>query len=241
MLNNQTPFAVFDIDGTLLRWQLYHAVTDQLIKSGKFDGQEFESVRQARRTWKDRSHASSYQDYEITLVEYFEKAIRGLTRQELVDASKMVLEEYKDQVYTYTRDLINDLKIKNYKLFAISASQKEIVELLAKYYGFDAFAGTIYEVENDKYTGESLVLRKEKKVEVLKEFINWHNCSLKDSIAVGDSDSDIPMLSYVEKPIAFNPSRELYEHAKLNNWDVVIERKNVVYKLRPSNQGYILK
>ena len=75
----------------------------------------------------------------------------------------------------------------------------------------------------------------------MKEFINWHNCSLKDSIAVGDSDSDIPMLSYVEKPIAFNPSRELYEHAKLNNWDVVIERKNVVYKLRPSNQGYILK
>ena len=26
------PFAVFDIDGTLIRWQLYHAVADDMAK-----------------------------------------------------------------------------------------------------------------------------------------------------------------------------------------------------------------
>ncbi len=26
------PFAVFDIDGTIIRWQLYHALADELAK-----------------------------------------------------------------------------------------------------------------------------------------------------------------------------------------------------------------
>lgn len=234
------PFAVFDIDGTLLRWQLYHAVTDQLIKLGKFDGQDYEVVRQARRTWKDRTHQNSYQDYEQTLVRYFERAIRNLTQDELIVASKLVIEEYKDQVYTYTRDLIYDLKKQGYVLFAISASQDEIVSLLAKYYGFNASAGTIYETNNGKYTGQSRVLRKVQKVKTLEKFIQDYDCTKDGSIAVGDSDGDIPMLEFAEKPIAFNPSHELFEYAQSKNWKVVVERKNVVYNLEPSQKGYNL-
>lgn len=234
------PFAVFDIDGTLLRWQLYHAVTDQLIKLGKFDGQDYEIVRQARRTWKDRSHKNSYQDYELILVCYFEKAIRGLSQKELIEASKLVIEEYKDQVYTYTRDLIYDLKSRDYMLFAISASQNEIVSLLAEYYGFDASAGTIYELKDQRYSGQSKVLRREQKVAALKQLIDEFGCTKKGSIAVGDSESDIPMLEFVDNPIAFNPSQELFDHAKLNSWNVVIERKNVVYSLQPNGAGFEL-
>lgn len=233
-------FAVFDIDGTLLRWQLYHAVTDQLIKLGKFDGEDYAVVKQARRTWKDRSHKDSYREYEKILVRYFEKAIQGLTQEELIEASKLVIDEYKDQVYTFTRDLIYDLKQKNYILFAISASQNEIVTLLADYYGFDAAAGTIYELKDARYTGKSQVLRREKKVEKLKELIEMYGCKLEGSIAVGDSEGDIPMLEFAEQPVAFNPSQELFDHAQSNSWKVVVERKNVVYELEPPLKGYKL-
>ena len=59
-------------------------------------------------------------------------------------AVRSVFDEYKEQTYTYTRDLIRSLQKQNYLLFAISASQEEVVEMLADYYGFDAWAGSKY-------------------------------------------------------------------------------------------------
>ena len=39
------------------------------------------------------------------------------------------------------------------------------------------------------------------------------------------------MLELVERPICFNPSRELYKAAKRLGWKVVVERKDVVYDI----------
>ncbi len=49
------------------------------------------------------------------------------------------------------------------------------------------------------------------------------------------------MLTAVETPIAFNPTKLLYDHALANNWQVVVERKNVVYKLTPTDGIYTLE
>ena len=58
-----------------------------------------------------------------------------------------------------------------------------------------------------------------------------HGFSLKGSVGVGDSESDVPFLELVAKPICFNPSSKLYRHAKRNTWNVVVERKDVIYDL----------
>jgi phosphoserine phosphatase len=49
--------------------------------------------------------------------------------------------------------------------------------------------------------------------------------------ARGDTESDIPMLELVEIPIAFNPNKKLFEHAKARGWRTVVERKDVIYEL----------
>jgi HAD superfamily hydrolase (TIGR01490 family) len=235
------PFAAFDIDGTIIRWQLYHAVADKLAHSGQLDADSFDKVRAARMRWKNRTHQTSYNDYELTLVKLVDEAITGIGVKDVKLASGQVIDEYKDQVYTYTRDLIQELKSKNYLLFAISASQVEIVELIAEYYGFDDFAGSSYEIKQGRFTGKKDVLRRERKPEVLRELVAKHNAGFEGSIAVGDSEGDIPMLSIVEQPIAFNPTRELFEHARDKRWKVVVERKNMVYELEPDDDSYRLQ
>ncbi|MDB5164640.1 MAG: family hydrolase, partial [Candidatus Saccharibacteria bacterium] len=45
----------------------------------------------------------------------------------------------------------------------------------------------------------------------------------------------------VEQPIAFNPSKDLFEHAQKEGWNVVLERKNMVYRLEPQDGRYQLK
>ena len=233
-------FAVFDIDGTIIRWQLYHAIADELAKEGHLDQEQYEKVKAARLTWKQRTHETSYQDYEHALINFFEVAVADISVDTLKQACGIVLDRYKDQVYTYTRDLIKELKARDYLLFAISASQDMIVQLLAMYYGFDDSGGSTYEVKDGKFTGKSEILKSERKPEFLKQLVEKHGATWDGSIAVGDSEGDIPMLASVQQPIAFNPTKQLFEHAKTNNWKVVVERKNMIYELEPNNDTYIL-
>ncbi|HSX27741.1 MAG TPA: HAD family phosphatase [Patescibacteria group bacterium] len=233
------PFAVFDIDGTLIRWQLYHAVVGELAHQNHLSSDAERRINDARMTWKERKHENSFKDYERVLVQIYFEALQKVPYDAFETAVDTVFAEYKDQVYTYTRDLVRDLKKKGFVLLAISGSHEEIVKKLAEYYGFDDALGTRYLVQKGKFTGEEHG-HIHKKHLALKELIAKHNLALKNSIAVGDSEGDITMLEAVEQPIAFNPTRQLFEHAKNKGWKIVIERKNVIYELEPENGKYVL-
>lgn len=233
------PFAVFDIDGTLIRWQLYHSIVEELAKQGHIDQQEYQRIKTSRMTWKNRQHENTFSEYQSTLVEVFHDSLKQLPTDKFDIAIQNVFETYKDQVYTYTRDLIQDLKNQGYLLFAISGSHHEIVQLLAKYYGFDEAVGNSYDRKDGVFTGAHQFVV-ERKPELLHELIDKHQTTLENSIAVGDSGSDINMLELVQKPIAFNPDITLFKYAKTSGWSIVLERKNVIYKLERGDDRYIL-
>lgn len=232
-------FAVFDIDGTIIRWQLYHAVSDRLARDGIISNDAFERVRRSRMEWKRRAGEDSFQEYEMELIKVFDKALTGMSVADFTNAVDEVFDEYKDQVYTYTRDLIRDLQKQDYLLFAISGSPSPIVQKLADYYGFDDYSATNYAAEDGHFTGDK-ELSVGKKPQLLTQLIAKHNTSLKGSIGVGDSEGDITMLDMAEQPIAFNPSKKLFNHAQEQGWKIVMERKNVIYELDSENGKYVL-
>ena len=238
-MSGNRPFAVFDIDGTLIRWQLYHAIANQLAKQGYIDTADYEAVRGARMLWKQRTHAESFKEYERRLVSAYEKLLQQLPVTAFETAADAVFYEYKDQVYTYTRDLLKQLKSEGYVLLAISGSQTEIIGRIAGYYGFDDFVGSQYHRRDGRFTGE-LTATIGNKDTVLRQLIDTHRLSMKGSVAVGDSESDSIMLSMVDRPIAFNPSKGLYEQAREHGWKIVVERKNVVYMLEYRDGTYVL-
>jgi HAD superfamily hydrolase (TIGR01490 family) len=225
-------FAVFDIDGTLIRWQLYHAVADALARQGHIKPEVYQSIKDARMAWKRRS-GGSFKDYELQVIEVYEAILVKLSAEQFESAANAVFEEYKDQVYTYTRDLIAKLKKKGYLLFAISGSQSEIVARIADYYGFDDFVGTVYTRSKTGFSGQ-------KTIGSLKKLVSRHKATYDSSVGVGDSRSDIPMLKLVDMAIALNPEAELFEAASQHGWKIVIERKNMVYELEKRNGKYQL-
>lgn len=232
-------FAVFDIDGTLIRWQLYHAVADAMVKLGYVAPYTYRVVRDARMEWKRRSGHSSFKAYEKQLIETYEKVLKDLTMEQLMKAADVVFSEYQDQVYTYPRELIAKLKKQDYILFAISGSQVEIVEKIAQHWGFDDWVGTIYDYRNGRFTGRKIIGSADKE-KALAKLVKKYAADFRSSVAVGDSASDISMLEMVEKPIAFNPEQALFEHAKTKGWKIVIERKNMVYELEKRDGRYEL-
>jgi len=238
-MNAQKPFAVFDIDGTLIRWQLYHALADALAKRGYVDPLEYAAIKENRMLWKKRTQSDSFKVYEQHLVSVFNRLITKLSTKQFDEAAQSVFEEYRDQVYIFTRDLIDKLQKDNYLLFAISGSQGEIVEKVARYYGFDDFVGATFERAKGRFTGKRTTTLGGKD-KILNQLAKKHGAVFEDSIAVGDSEGDIAMLELVETPIAFNPSQELFEHARKRAWKVVVERKNMVYELEFENGKYLL-
>ena len=235
------PFAVFDIDGTLLRWQFFHAIVHELGKQNLLTKGAHGNIKKARMAWKTRTNPDSFGQYEKVLVQNYLKSLPNITPKQHLDAEKLVYNTYKDQLFTYTLGLIKDLSAQNYLIFAISGSPQSIVDIMAKDLGFSGAIGSFLEQKNGKYTGKITTPIFDKSAAV-QNLINTHNLSLKGSIAIGDSKSDIAMLSSVEQGIAFNPDSNLYNAALKNGWDIVIERKNVVYQLKAdANKNYILQ
>ena len=125
-------------------------------------------------------------------------------------------------------------------MLVISGSHQELVEQVARYYGFDDWIGSHYERSGDSFSGNKHIASLDKKT-ALKSLVAKHSLSYENSLAIGDSASDIAMLEMVENPIAFNPDQKLLQTAKKNGWKIVVERKNVVYELKSKNNNYFLK
>jgi len=233
-------FAVFDIDGTLIRWQMFHAIFEHLAAGGHIEPSAQQKVAIARNAWRARSEEESFMAYEEELVTALINLLPGITVEAYEASVRAAFEDQKDRVYRYTRNLISELKDQGYCLFAISGSTREIVALLADYYGFDDFAASELAQKNRRFTGEVVSMRSHLKPRELSRLVKKHGLVQEGSIGIGDSEGDIAMLEMVERPIAFNPSKQLFLHAQEKGWEVVVERKNMIYEFEPADGHYRL-
>lgn len=229
-------FAVFDIDGTIMRWQFLHAMMDVFAEHGYVDKADFQKILDARATWKQRS--LTYIEYERTLTRIFEAMFTKIPPKHFDEIAMEVFESYKDETYIYTRDLLRELKSQSYMLLTVTGAPEEVTKHFAKYYDFDDFAATIHHRKNGAFTGKITIPAFDKR-KALQALLDKHSLPLAGSIGVGDSASDIAMLEMVEQPIAFNPDEKLFEEAKARGWKIVVERKKVVYELE-NHDGQIV-
>ena len=223
--------AFFDIDGTVFRSSLLIELVDKLIEKGIFPHDAPKMYQEAYKLWHNRE--GKYETYIDAAVKVYMTNIRGVFYGELADVGKLVVAEQKKRVYRYTRDLIHELKSKDYFVVAISQSPKTILDDFCHHYGFDKVYGRIYEIgPQDKFTGEMIDYHLiQNKANIVNRILEKENVTIDDSIGVGDTAGDISLLERVTKPICFNPNSELYAYAKQMDWKVVVERKDVIYEL----------
>ena len=223
--------AVFDIDGTLFRSSLLIELVEELIARDTFPKAARKSYASAQVDWQNRQ--GEYGPFIRRVIEAFGKYAKGIPYGDIADVAGEIIEARKGHVYRYTRDLVQELRDKGYFLLAISHSPKFIVDGFAYELGFHKSYGTFYATgASDRFTGEledeHLIMNKGA---VLKRAVTKEGLTLHGSVGVGDTESDISMLQMCERPIAFNPNRVLYRHAKKNMWNIIVERKDVIYEM----------
>ncbi len=225
--------AVFDIDGTIFRSSLVIELVRGLVQAGIFPTVADREVQKEYLAWVNRR--GSYSDYIGKVVKIYTKHIAGKPSKKVYAVARKVSRYQKDRTYRFTRELIGKLKRRKYFLIAISGSPVYIVREYAKAVGFDKWFGTEIEILKSRFTGKVLSLDAAyHKKKVLMEFLKSapFRVDWKQSAAIGDTESDISVLKMAGRPIAFNPNAQLAKFAKAKGWPIVVERKDVIYRIK---------
>ena len=230
--------AFFDIDGTLFRNSLMIQHFKKLIKYEVIDPSIwYNKVKNVYEEWEKRY--GDFEHYLETLAEVYIEELKGVNKSYIEFIASQVINVNGDMVYKYSRDKIKWHKEQGHKVFFISGSPDFLVSKMAEKYGATEYKGTAYLVDDDNnFTGEIVKMwNSENKQKTLDEFVGKYEVDLKNSYAYGDTPGDLSMLRMVGNPIAINPNKELLINIRkdknlLQNTDIIVERKDVIYKLK---------
>lgn len=231
-------FAAFDIDGTLYRWQLFYSVVYELRRRGLLPEPVARELDETYHLWKGKQ--ISWAEYSVPVINAFFNNLTSFNVEQYKAVCQAVLEQESHKTHAYTRQLLKQLKAEGYTLVAITGSHHDIASLFSKKYEFDYCYGEVYTVKDGYFSGEVETVYN-RKDEVVAKFLEEHpDHGLAGSVAVGDSKSDIKMLSLVDTPIAFNPDETLLKVATEKGWLIVVERKNIAYEFQKSGDQIVL-
>jgi HAD superfamily hydrolase (TIGR01490 family) len=233
--------AFFDIDGTLYREGLITEVFKKLIKSELIENDRwYKEVKPFYVKWDKR--IGNYDNYLLKMADIYSEAIIGLHRTQIEFIASQIIKQKGDRVYTYTRDRIKWHKDQGHIIITISGSPIELVREMSIKYGFDDYIGTKYILnENDIYTGDIIPMwDSASKQTAIEGFVSKYNIDLDQSYAYGDTSGDYTMLKSISNPTAINPTKELLlmileDNELKDKINIMLERKDVVYKLRPEH------
>lgn len=229
--------AFFDIDGTIFRNSLMIEHFQKLITFEVIDPEIwYTRVKKVFLEWGKRY--GDFEEYLELLAGIYLEELKGIDKSYIEFIADHVIKQNGDMVYKYSRNRIEWHKKQGHKVFFISGSPDFLVSRMAEKYGVTEYRGTLYKVDDEnKFTGEIIRMwDSTSKQKELNDLILKYDVDLLNSYAYGDTTGDLSMLKIMGNPIAINPNKELLlalrEDEELSKrTTVIIERKNVIYKL----------
>ncbi len=234
------PFAAFDIDGTVVRGGLTQFISQEMCRRHLIPGADYPVIEAAEKAWQRTRSRRDSDNYVIQAIAALYGNLAGIEVELYQAILAEVLDRIGQHVFQYPLGLIEELRARGYFILAISGSEQRAVSNFCARHNFDDGRGADYEQRAGGFTGEIDKTALDKDYH-LKQMIAKHNLTLAGSVAVGDSEIDVPMLEMVERPTAFNPNTGLRAEALKRSWPIVVEKGGLIYELEPTNPGYRLK
>ena len=125
--------AIFDIDGTVFRSSLLIELTDAFVQDGIFNSKVSKLYARNYENWLNRK--GPYEEYIKAVIKAFRQNIRGVRYNEFSKIAKKVVAFHRNRIYRYPRDIVKNLKKKNYYLLAISRSPQKVVKNFVRKWG----------------------------------------------------------------------------------------------------------
>ena len=211
---------IFDLDNTILNGDSDYSWIEFLIKNNYVDAKSYEE--------KNKYFFDQYHQGTLDIAEYAGFSIGSFIEigqeklPEILD--KFLLTVIEPMINIYALRLIHKHYENDDQLLLASATNKVLVDLIAKRLEFPNVIATIPEQVNGMFTGKILEPSAlgEGKLSRVKEWMDKNGYKdFSGTTFYSDSINDLPLLESVEKPIAVNPDEKLREISINNSWEIV--------------------
>jgi HAD superfamily hydrolase (TIGR01490 family) len=211
---------IFDLDNTILNGDSDYSWIEFLIKNNYVDAKSYEE--------KNKYFFDQYHQGTLDIAEYAGFSIGSFIEigqeklPEILD--KFLLTVIEPMINIYALRLIHKHYENDDQLLLASATNKVLVDLIAKRLEFPNVIATIPEQINGTFTGKILEPSAlgEGKLLRVKEWMDKNGYKdFSGTTFYSDSINDLPLLESVEKPIAINPDEKLREISINNSWEIV--------------------
>ena len=218
--------AVFsDLDGTLAKGFLTVDFIRWLAKKGVLKKEPFALHEKLMREYKEGK--TKYIDLVPKWSQSVAECFAGIEEKALKRLAGEFFKEWEKNIFPSTKPLVSLLHEHGYRFFLISAGWDYLVEKTSEEINADGFRAMKITVENGKFLpilGNELFSEKGKGREIKKII---RELKIAKTMGFGDSIKDAAIFKSVKKPVALNPSEELLEKAKKENW-YIADHKNVL-------------
>lgn len=215
--------AIFDLDNTLLAGDSDYLWGQFLVEQGLVDAAEYEAAN--NRFYQDYLNGTLDNDA------YLAFALAPLARHEpdLLRAwrSRFIAEKIHPVLLPAAKALINEHRRRGDTPMIITATNRFVTEPIAELLGIEHLLATEPEMLDGRYTGRptGIPTFREGKIRALERWLEQHQQNLQGSWFYSDSHNDIPLLGYVEHPVAVDPDPKLRAYAEARGWPVISLRE----------------
>jgi HAD superfamily hydrolase (TIGR01490 family) len=215
--------AIFDLDHTLLAGDSDHLWGEYLAERGVVDGAAY-------RAENDRFYAQ-YQAGTLDIHEFLSFSLRVLAEQEPGDLARLragfIEDKIAPRVAAGTPALLARHRAAGDNLLIITATNRFVTQPIADLLGVDSLIATEPAESDGRYTGAPAGTPsfREGKIERLRAWLDEHGGDLSDSTFYSDSHNDLPLLEWVEQPVAVDPDPVLAGIARQRGWAVMSLRE----------------
>ncbi len=235
--------AFFDVDNTLMRGSSLFFLSKGMYQRGFFTKKDISNFVMANLRYRLSGVENKEEIAKIqgAACEFF----RG---HDAAVIEKMGIEVYDEYVspalWQGTIEIANNHLDQDEEVWLVTATPKDLADLIAKRLGFTGALGTVAEVKDGVYTGKLIgqLLHGPNKAIAVRLLAEEQGIDLENSYAYSDSHHDIPLLEAVGNPRAINPDTLLQIHAINAHWPIYdFRRMRVLKRIAAPVLGRIVK
>lgn len=213
------PLALFDLDNTLLGGDSDHAWGDFLVRCGRVDGGEYQC--------RNDQFFRDYQAGRLDIGAYLRFALAPLATLEMSELvqlhARFMAEVVSDMILPKAEALLARHRAAGDRLLVITSTNRFVVEPICARLGVDDLIATEPEQVGGRYTGnvQGVPCYRDGKVVRLREWLATTGADVNGSYFYSDSSNDLPLLEWVDNPIAVDPDPHLAAVARAAGWPVI--------------------
>jgi HAD superfamily phosphoserine phosphatase-like hydrolase len=221
------PAVISDVDGTLLRWQMFDEYINIAIEFGIFPKILDLMTEDALHAYRDRrAPFGAWVDARVHAYQG-ERRMKGIRVSDMVALAKKLAERKGQRVHVFTRELLYAAADVGMERAFISGSMTEAVRALGEVHNVHIVIGTEqpFDPVTGLYSGEKQTEWVLMKGDATRKIAKENNLDLDQSVGIGDTSTDVAMLELVKYPICFDPNPGLTDIARQRGWPIVTRGK----------------